>query len=60
VTGEPVAAEDAALARAIEFVRLGMRSGLITAETGEVMIDAAEQHCRELTDRLKETGETDT
>lgn len=41
------------LASAIEFVRLGVRSGLIDPEMGEVMIDAAEQYHG----RPEETGD---
>ena len=53
---EAVAEQDRILAKVSEFVRSGVRSGTISAESGEMLIDAAEQQHREAVERIRKAG----
>jgi hypothetical protein len=54
---DPVAEEDRILAKTVEFIRQGMRGGNISAESGELLVDAAETHHRAKVAELRAAAE---
>jgi hypothetical protein len=59
VTGgqaDPVAEQGAILARITEFVNGGVRAGIISDESGQLLIGAAEAEHDEVVKRLREEG----